>query len=255
LLVGVAAAKTLAYALDIPLIAVNHLEGHVYANFLVEPALPFPFLCLIVSGGHTDLVFSERHGNYRLVGSTRDDAAGEAFDKIARALDLEYPGGPAIEKLAEKGDEEAIPFPRAYLEEGTFDFSFSGLKTAVINYLRQAREQGAPVRKADVAASFQKAVVDVLVEKTFQAAVSCRAKAVLLAGGVAANKRLRALFQLYADRWMLPVIYPPPVLCTDNAAMIGCAAYYRFLRGDFAPLTLNAFPGLQLGEERSVKQY
>lgn len=251
LLVGVAVAKTLAYALDIPLIAVNHLEGHVYANFLAEPALPFPFLCLIVSGGHTDLVFSERHGNYRLVGSTRDDAAGEAFDKIARALDLGYPGGPAIEKLAEEGDEEAISFPRAYLEEGTFDFSFSGLKTAVINYLRQAGEQGAPVRKADVAASFQKAVVDVLVEKTFQAAVSCRAKAVLLAGGVAANRRLRALFQLYADRWMLPVIYPPPVLCTDNAAMIGCAAYYRFLRGDFAPLTLNAFPGLQLSEERS----
>lgn len=250
LLVGVAAAKTLAYALDVPLIAVNHLEGHVYANFLVEPALPLPFICLIVSGGHTDLVFIEHHGSYRPVGGTRDDAAGEAFDKIARALDLGYPGGPAVEKLAQKGDEEAVPFPRAYLEEGTFDFSFSGLKTAVINYLRQAGQQGAAVRKADVAASFQKAVVDVLVEKTFLAAKSYRARAVLLAGGVAANKRLRTLFQVYADRRMLPVIYPPPVLCTDNAAMIGCAAYYRFLRGDFAPLTLNAFPGLQLGEEQ-----
>ncbi|MEW6273989.1 MAG: tRNA (adenosine(37)-N6)-threonylcarbamoyltransferase complex transferase subunit TsaD [Bacillota bacterium] len=250
LLVGVAAAKTVAYALNIPLVAVNHLEGHIYANFLVAPVLPFPLVCLIVSGGHTDLVFIARHGSYRLVGSTRDDAAGEAFDKIARALDLGYPGGPAIEKLAQNGDEEAVPFPRAYLEEGTFDFSFSGLKTAVVNYLRQAKERGVVINKADVAASFQKAVVDVLVEKTILAAQKYRAGAVLLAGGVAANARLRALLQANAGRQMLTIIYPPPVLCTDNAAMIGCAAYYKYLRGDFAPLTLNAFPGLKLGEEQ-----
>ncbi|MEW6425985.1 MAG: tRNA (adenosine(37)-N6)-threonylcarbamoyltransferase complex transferase subunit TsaD, partial [Bacillota bacterium] len=250
LLVGVAAAKTVAYALNIPLVAVNHLEGHIYANFLVAPVLPFPLVCLIVSGGHTDLVFIARHGSYRLVGSTRDDAAGEAFDKIARALDLGYPGGPAIEKLAQNGDEEAVPFPRAYLEEGTFDFSFSGLKTAVVNYLRQAKERGVVINKADVAASFQKAVVDVLVEKTILAAQKYRAGAVLLAGGVAANARLRALLQANAGRQMLTVIYPPPALCTDNAAMIGCAAYYKYLRGDFAPLTLNAFPGLKLGEEQ-----
>lgn len=250
LLVGVAAAKAVAYALDIPLIAVNHLEGHIYANFLVTPDLPFPLLCLIVSGGHTDLVFIERHGIYRLVGSSRDDAAGEAFDKIARALDLGYPGGPLIEKLAQSGAEEAIRFPRAYLEEGAFDFSFSGLKTAVINYLRQAKQQGVMVDKANVAASFQKAVVDVLVEKTFLAAQKYQAEAVLLAGGVAANTRLRALMQTNAKQQMLTLVCPPPVLCTDNAAMIGCAAYYKYLRGDFAPLTLNAVPGLQLGEEQ-----
>lgn len=250
LLVGVAAAKAVAYALDIPLIAVNHLEGHMYANFLVTPDLPFPLLCLIVSGGHTDLVFIERHGSYQLVGSTRDDAAGEAFDKIARALDLGYPGGPVIEKLAQGGSEEAIRFPRAYLDEGTFDFSFSGLKTAVINYLRQAKQQGMMVNKANVAASFQKAVVDVLVEKTILAAQKYQAEAVLLAGGVAANTRLRALMQAGAEQQMLTLVCPPPVLCTDNAAMIGCVAYYKYLRGDFAPFTLNAVPGLQLGEEQ-----
>ncbi|MBC7325713.1 MAG: tRNA (adenosine(37)-N6)-threonylcarbamoyltransferase complex transferase subunit TsaD, partial [Moorella sp. (in: Bacteria)] len=156
LLVGVAAAKAISFALNIPLVAVNHLEGHIYANFLAAPALCFPLVCLIVSGGHTDLVVISRHGSYRLVGSTRDDAAGEAFDKIARVLDLGYPGGPAIEQLSAYGDEEAIHFPRAYLEEGTFDFSFSGLKTAVINYLRQAKERQVALDKADVAASFQK---------------------------------------------------------------------------------------------------
>lgn len=250
LLVGLAAAKALSFALEIPLVAVNHLEGHIYANFLAEPDLPFPLVCLVVSGGHTDLVFLARHGSYRLLGRTRDDAAGEAFDKIARVLGLDYPGGPAIDRLAAAGNAAAVRFPRAYLEEGTFDFSFSGLKTAVINYLRREEEQKNPLPKADVAASFQEAVVEVLAEKTFRAARESGARAVLVAGGVAANSRLRALFREKSRQEHLPVFYPPPVLCTDNAAMIACAAYYKFLRGDFAPLTLNAVPNLRVGEEK-----
>jgi len=249
LLVGVAAAKSVACALDIPLLAVNHLEGHVYANFLVQPDLSFPLICLVASGGHTDLVLMERHGSFQLTGCTRDDAAGEAFDKVARTLGLGYPGGPLIDKLAQGGKEEAIPLPRAYLEEGTLDFSFSGLKTAVVNYLRRAGQRGEEVNMKDLAASFQKAVVDVLVDKTLQAAEKYGVNAVLLAGGVAANGRLRSHLKAQAGQQMRPVIYPPPLLCTDNAAMIGCAAYYKFLRSDLAPLTLNAVPGLKLGEE------
>ncbi|MGB9904818.1 MAG: tRNA (adenosine(37)-N6)-threonylcarbamoyltransferase complex transferase subunit TsaD [Desulfotomaculales bacterium] len=250
LLVGLAAAKALSFALGIPLVAVNHLEGHIYANFLAEPDLSFPLVCLVVSGGHTDLVFLARHGSYRLLGRTRDDAAGEAFDKIARVLGLDYPGGPAIDRLAAAGNAAAVRFPRAYLEEGTFDFSFSGLKTAVINYLRREEERKNPLPNADVAASFQEAVVEVLAEKTFRAARESGARAVLVAGGVAANSRLRALFREKSRQEHLPVFYPPPVLCTDNAAMIACAAYYKFLRGDFAPLTLNAVPNLRVGEEK-----
>jgi len=250
LLVGVAAAKAVACALDIPLLAVNHLEGHVYANFLVELDLSFPLICLVASGGHTDLVLIARHGSYQLVGCTRDDAAGEAFDKVARTMGLGYPGGPLIDKLAHGGKEEAIPLPRAYLEEGTLDFSFSGLKTAVVNYLRRAGQQCEEVNMKDMAASFQKAVVDVLVSKTLQAAEKYGANAVLLAGGVAANERLRSHLKEQAGQQMRPVVYPPPLLCTDNAAMIGCAAYYKYLRSDLAPLTLNAVPGLKLGEEK-----
>ncbi|MDK2887810.1 MAG: tRNA N6-adenosine threonylcarbamoyltransferase [Thermoanaerobacter sp.] len=244
LLVGVAAAKAIAFALEIPLIAVNHLEGHIYANFLVRPDLPFPLICLVVSGGHTDLVLIRHHGDYQLLGSTRDDAAGEAFDKVARVLELGYPGGPAIERLAREGNEEAIDFPRAHLEG--FDFSFSGLKTAVLQYLNRLRQKGEKVNLADVAASFQKAVVDVLVDKTLQAARTYDCPAIILAGGVAANGRLRSALVSRARREGREVFYPPPVLCTDNAAMIGCAAYYKFLRGDLAPLTLNAVPGLPL---------
>jgi len=247
LLVGTVAAKAVSYALNIPLLAVNHLESHIYANFLAEPELPFPLICLIVSGGHTDLIFIERHGSYQLAGSTRDDAAGEAFDKIARALDLGYPGGPAIEKISRYGDEEAINFPRAYLGEEALDFSFSGLKTAVMNYLRRAKQQGILVNKADVAASFQKAVVDVLVDKALLAAKKYRARVILLAGGVAANSRLREHLKIKAGQQKQTVACPPPVLCTDNAAMVGCAAYYKYIRGDFAPLTLNILPGLKLG--------
>ncbi|AEG16500.1 O-sialoglycoprotein endopeptidase [Desulfofundulus kuznetsovii DSM 6115] len=244
LLVGVAAAKAVAFALDIPLIAVNHLEGHIYANFLVRPGLPFPLICLVVSGGHTDLVLVLHHGDYRLLGSTRDDAAGEAFDKVARVLELGYPGGPAIERLAREGNEEAIDFPRAYLNG--LDFSFSGLKTAVLQYLHRCRQRGEEVNLADVAASFQKAVVDVLVDKTVEAARNYNCPTIILAGGVAANGRLRAALASRACQEGREVFYPPPVFCTDNAAMIGCAAYYKYLRGDLAPLTLNAVPGLPL---------
>lgn len=246
LLVGVSAAKAMAYALDIPLIAVNHLEGHIYANFLVEPDLAFPLVCLVVSGGHTDLLVMYGHGNYRVVGRTRDDAAGEAFDKVARAIGLGYPGGPLVDRLAQNGDGTAIPLPRAYLEEGSLDFSFSGLKSAVINYLHNARQRGEEVNRSDLAASFQQAVVDVLVDKTIEASLQYGAGTVLLAGGVAANRLLRSAMGEACARYNLRLVYPPPLLCTDNAAMIACAGYFRYLRGDFADLTLNAVPNLEL---------
>ncbi|MCL6612705.1 MAG: tRNA (adenosine(37)-N6)-threonylcarbamoyltransferase complex transferase subunit TsaD [Peptococcaceae bacterium] len=249
LLVGVSAAKALAYALDIPLIAVNHLEGHIYANFLAEPGLEFPLVCLVVSGGHTDLVVMYGHGSYRVVGRTRDDAAGEAFDKAARAMGLGYPGGPLIDRLAAGGCGTAIALPRAYLEEGSLDFSFSGLKSAVVNFLHNARQRGEEVNTADLAASFQQAVVDVLVFKSMEAALQYRAGTVLLAGGVAANRLLRSGMSEASARHGLRVVCPPPVLCTDNAAMIACAAYYRFLKGDFADLSLNAVPNLELDRE------
>lgn len=250
LLVGVSAAKAIAYGLDLPLIGVNHLEGHMYANFLIAPEVTFPLLCLVVSGGHTDLVLIKKHGDYQVLGRTRDDAAGEAFDKVARAMGLGYPGGPLIDRLAGTGDPEAIVLPRAYLEEGSFDFSFSGLKSAVINYLRRAGQRGAAVDQADLAAGFQKAVTEVLIDKTINAARKAGVATILLAGGVAANTRLRDELTKRAAGMSYRVIYPPPVLCTDNAAMIAGAAYYKYLRNALAPLTLNAVPDLKLGESR-----
>ncbi len=250
LLVGVSAAKALAYGLGLPLLAVNHIEGHIYANFVVRPDLKFPLICLVVSGGHTDLVYMEKHGSYRVLGKTRDDAAGEAFDKVARTLGLGYPGGPLIERLAASGDSAAVKLPRAYLEKGSMDFSFSGLKSAVINYLHRAEQKHEEVDKADLAAGFQQAVADVLVDKTIAAAVETGVATILLAGGVAANGRLRADLIERAGRASLAVNVPPLILCTDNAAMIACAAYHKFLRRAFAPLTLNAVPDLKLGEER-----
>ncbi|MEW5784935.1 MAG: tRNA (adenosine(37)-N6)-threonylcarbamoyltransferase complex transferase subunit TsaD [Bacillota bacterium] len=247
LLIGVATAKALAYAARLPLVPVNHLEAHFYANFLtgIQPA--YPLVALVVSGGHTELLLLPGPDKPLLLGRTRDDAAGEVFDKVARALGLGYPGGPVIDRLAVSGNPEAIAFPRAYLDEaGRYDFSFSGLKSAVINHLFQRKQKGDAVDIPDLAASFQSALVEVLVEKTIHACRDNRAAAVLMAGGVAANSllRRRMLERLAHELPGVPLYYPPPELCTDNAAMIAAAAYPRYLSGRRASLDLNAVPGL-----------
>jgi len=249
LLVGVAAAKALSFAAGKRLIGVNHLEGHVFANFLGEAELAPPLIALVVSGGHTSLVELTDYNEFRLLGQTRDDAAGEAFDKVARVLRLPYPGGPHVEQLAAAGDPAAIAFPRALSGVGS-EFSFSGLKSAVLNYLNVARQRGEQVNEADVAASFQAAVVDVLVTKTVQAAEAAGINRLVLAGGVAANSRLRSeLAASCAERGMT-LHCPPLVYCTDNAAMIACRAYYQHLSGDWAGLNLNAVPALRWGEKK-----
>lgn len=235
LLIGVSAAKSISAAFDLPLIGVHHLEGHIYANFLANPELRFPFVCLIVSGGHSDLVLVKGHGDYRMLGRTRDDAAGEAFDKSARAVGLGYPGGPIIDRLASEGDPEAVRFPRARLD-GTLDFSFSGLKTAVVRFFR---EKGDQYRIEDIAASFQAAVVDMLVNTTMAAVEQTGIRSVALAGGVAANSGLRRRMHEEAESRGLELSYPPPRLCTDNAAMIACAGYYHLQRGDVNALDLD----------------
>jgi len=240
LLVGVNAAKAMAFARQLPVTGVNHLEGHIYANWLIDgrAAAPnFPVLCLIVSGGHSDLVVMKGHGQYLMLGRTRDDAAGEAFDKAARILGLGYPGGPAIERAAQEG-AASIPLPRAWLK-GTHDFSFSGLKTALLRLVEGGRVSSA----ADAAASFQEAVVDMLATKTIAASREHRVNQILVSGGVAANQRLRS--RLQADS-PLPVLIPPPVLCTDNAAMIAACGYYRFRAGKADGLDLDVIPGLKL---------
>lgn len=246
LLVGVSGAKAMAYASGIPLIGINHLEAHIYANFLEHQDIQFPFLALLVSGGHTHLILFEAHGKYKVLGHTRDDAAGEALDKVARTLGLAYPGGPEIQRVAQEGDAQAFKLPRAMLEPDSLDFSFSGMKSAVLNVLNSARMRGETLSVPDIAASFQQAVVDVLVRKALMAIEQNRVKTLLLAGGVAANRLLReTLYGALTERGVR-LIYPSPIFCTDNGAMVATAGHYHYLDGDFAPWTLNAIPGLNL---------
>ena len=244
LLVGVSAAKSLAFALDIPIIAVNHLEGHIFANFLSHVELEPPFLALIVSGGHTALINMSDYNHFTLIGQTRDDAAGEAFDKIARVMNLPYPGGPEIDRLAKQGNADAIEFPIAKIDNS--DFSFSGLKSAVLNYLNSANMKGETVNNADVAASFQKAVICALVEKTMKTAKDLQLDKIVLAGGVAANSALELELRNKCNSLGYKFYYPSKILCTDNAAMIACRGFYQSLNGDFADESLNAIPNLSL---------
>lgn len=246
LLIGVNAAKALAFAHSLPLVAVHHIAGHIYANRLVTE-MNFPLLSLVVSGGHTELVYMKEHGHFEVIGETRDDAAGEAYDKVARTLNMPYPGGPHIDRLAEEGTP-TIDLPRAWLEEGSYDFSFSGLKSAVINTVHNAEQRGQKIEPQDLAASFQQSVIDVLVTKTIRAVDEYKVKQVLLAGGVAANKGLRhALNEAFAEKEGIELVIPPLSLCTDNAAMIAAAGSIMFDKGKRADLALNANPGLDIG--------
>jgi N6-L-threonylcarbamoyladenine synthase len=247
LLVGLSAAKGLAFAANKPLVGVHHIEGHIAANYLENEALEPPFVCLVASGGHSHIVYVADYHRFEIMGQTRDDAAGEAFDKIARALGLGYPGGPLIDAEAAKGNSRAVDFPKVYFNDGSMDFSFSGLKTAVLNYLNGMAQKGLEIVPPDVCASFQQAVVEVLVNNTLQAARLKKVGRVALAGGVAANSKLRAGMKKAVEQAGMEMFYPKPVLCTDNAAMIGAAAYYEFMRGHVSGLDLNAIPNLKLG--------
>ena len=248
LLVGVAEAKAIAYAKKKPLIGVHHIEGHISANYIENRDLKPPFLCLVVSGGHTHLVNVSDYGRYKVLGRTRDDAAGEAFDKVARAVGLGYPGGPKIEQAAKEGDPESISFPRAKIADNPYDFSFSGVKSAVLNYINTCKMKDIPVVQADIAASFQKAVVDVLIGHTMRAAGESGAKKLAIAGGVASNGALREGMRQACEERGIRFYHPSPILCTDNAAMIGAAGYYEFLAGTRHGWDLNAVPNLKLGE-------
>lgn len=246
LLVGVSSAKAIAYAAEKPLVPVHHIRGHISANFIAHPDLKPPFVCLVASGGHSHIVNVKEYTEFEILGRTRDDAAGEAFDKIARVLGLGYPGGPLIDKLAKDGNPEAIRFPRVRMDGNSLDFSFSGVKTAVINYIHKAQQRGEEINKADVAASFQNAVTDALCEHTIEGALKTGAKTVAIAGGVAANSQLRGKMTDMCEKHGISVVYPPPVLCTDNAAMIACAGYFAYKNGARAELDLNAVPNLPL---------
>ena len=248
LLVGVAEAKAISYARKRPLIPVHHIEGHISANYIENKELEPPFLCLVVSGGHTHLVKVTDYGKYEILGRTRDDAAGEAFDKVARAIGLGYPGGPKIEKVAKEGNPQAIAFPRGKVGDGVYDFSFSGLKSAVLNYLNGCKMKGETIVEADVAASFQKAVTDVLVGHAMDALDEYHMDKFAIAGGVASNGTIRQAMEEACREKGVKFYHPSPILCTDNAAMIGAAAYYDFLAGKRAGLDLNAIPNLKLGD-------
>lgn len=248
LLVGVSFAKSLSFATGIPLIGVHHIEGHICANYIENSELKPPFMALVVSGGHTHLVKVADFGVYEILGRTRDDAAGEAFDKVARAIGLGYPGGPKIDKVSKEGNPQAVIFPKAKVNDSVYDFSFSGLKSAVLNFINQAEMKGETVNVADTAASFQKAVVDVLVDHTITAAKEYGFNEVALAGGVASNSALRAVMEEACKKNKISFYKPSPIFCTDNAAMIGVAGYYEFIKGNRSDYHLNAVPSLKLGE-------
>lgn len=250
LLVGVAEAKAIAYAAKKPLVGVHHIEGHVAANYLEHPDLEPPYLCLVVSGGHTHLVIVKDYSEFEILGRTRDDAAGEAYDKVARSIGLGYPGGPKIDKLSKEGNPDAIVFPKAKVADAPYDFSFSGVKSAVLNYLNHEKMQNREINRADVAASFQKAVVDVLVEHTMLAAKDYGIQKIAMAGGVASNSTLRGAMENACEKRGYKLYRPSPIYCTDNAAMIGSAAYYEYIKGTRDSWDLNAVPNLKLGERK-----
>lgn len=252
LLIGVSAAKALAFAAKKPLVGVHHIQGHISANYIEHRELEPPFMALVVSGGHTHIVNVTDYNHFQVLGRTRDDAVGEAFDKVARVLGLGYPGGPLIDKIAEKGDPHSVEFKRVYLEKDSLDFSFSGVKTGVLNYLNAQKQKRAEVDPADVAASFQLAVMEVIVTKALRAAREYKQDRLVLAGGVAANSLLRKMLEEGCRKEGMRLFYPSPILCTDNAAMISCAAYYKYQAGLCSDFSLDAYPGLALEKAAAV---